>query len=327
MNLHSQRLKKLQSTLKQPVLLASLEAFSPNLYYYSGVQETPAVALITKNHAFLYSWHEAEGFENYSLKGFRKNFFELLEKQKINKLSIDEKSDAVRFVFKLLAKKIKLSPASEGLSAPREIKSGHEISLMKKAQDLTKKIVAECSKSGTENSFAGLMEFKARKTGFALNAFPPIVAVNENAAIPHHSPTNKKINSRDLLLVDCGLTNEKYCADYTTTFYEGKNKVWKDACVAVSEALKASAKKVRPGVKGKVLTNASLKVLSEYGFKQNTFKDIGLSLGHQLGLEVHEGSKPFDELTLKKGMAITIEPGLYFKKEFGVRFEDVFFVK
>ena len=48
------------------------------------------------------------------------------------------------------------------------------------------------------------------------------------------------------------------------------------------------------------------------------------SLGHGVGLEIHEAPRlsPKSKETLKEGMVFTIEPGIYLPQKFGVRIED-----
>jgi Xaa-Pro aminopeptidase len=58
--------------------------------------------------------------------------------------------------------------------------------------------------------------------------------------------------------------------------------------------------------------------------KDNDLPVYGHGTGHGLGLEIHES--PFLKVqskgTLKAGMVITIEPGVYIPGKLGVRIED-----
>ena len=60
--------------------------------------------------------------------------------------------------------------------------------------------------------------------------------------------------------------------------------------------------------------------MKEYNVKKR-FDEIGLQLGHFIGLNVHDCARHVAKTTLKKGMCFTIEPGVY--KDYGVRFEDI----
>ena len=114
--------------------------------------------------------------------------------------------------------------------------------------------------------------------------------------------------------------------DATRTFYQGKNKKIIDSVEAVKEAKKAAEKKVRIGATGKALSEAALKVLEEYKLSNYSYKKVGLSIGHFIGLSVHDGPS-LEKTVLKKGMAFTIEPGVYLPNKYGVRFEDVTILK
>ena len=62
--------------------------------------------------------------------------------------------------------------------------------------------------------------------------------------------------------------------------------------------------------------------------KTGSGKCFGHSLGHGVGLEIHEApyaSKKSD-WTLKPGMFVTIEPGIYLEGNLGVRIEDLVLV-
>jgi len=162
-----------------------------------------------------------------------------------------------------------------------------------------------------------------RKKGFALDSFPPIVATGVKTSIPHSAPSNERIS--ELVLVDCGATAMHYHADFSTTEYGGKNKEVEDAREAVWEAKKAAERKAKIGASGKTVSKTAEKVIAEYGFGKYSFKKAGLSLGHGVGLKVHDGFR-VDDVKLKNGMVFTIEPGIYVPKRFGVRFEDVVFL-
>ena len=52
---------------------------------------------------------------------------------------------------------------------------------------------------------------------------------------------------------------------------------------------------------------------------------FGHSLGHGVGLEIHEAptASPRSDEVFEENMLITIEPGIYLPKKFGVRIEDL----
>ncbi|MFH0922682.1 MAG: Xaa-Pro peptidase family protein [Candidatus Micrarchaeota archaeon] len=331
------RLKKLQKSLGKSkadcVVFGGFSNVDSNAYYYSGDLSAPNVLVVTPDYAAIFS--SAGGFdffdEGFSLKDFRKNLFILLKKLKAKRIGVDEYSDSARIAFKLMQQKYVVKPVAEVLSEQRLLKDPSEMRLLEKAQNTTKECVSSVRSQGfegkTENKIAGMVEFAAREKGVAADAFPPIVACNENAAIPHWIPSQKKFCRNDLLLIDAGVRCERYCGDFTHTFYDGSDKQLKDAVEAVEESKKAAVKKAKPGVTGKALSCLALLVLKEYGFEKSSFSQAGLSLGHFVGLDAHDGAKRWNDAVFKNGMAFTIEPGIYVPGKFGVRFEDVVLLK
>lgn len=314
-------------------VFGGLEKTDSNAYYYSGGLSVPNLLVVTPDYAAIFSSERGFDFFDgvFPLKDFRKNLFALLKKLKTRRIGVDEHSDSSRLAFRLMQKKYAVKPAGEIIGELRLFKDGREMRLLAQAQKTTKECVAFAQAKGftgkTENQIAGLIEFAAREKGVAADAFPPIVACNENASIPHWTPSLKKAGKNDLLLVDAGVRCERYCGDFTRTFYEGSDAEIRDAIVAVEEAKKAAEKKAKPGVTGKALSALALLVLKEYGFEKNSFREAGLSLGHFIGLDAHDGAKRWNDAKLKSGMAFTIEPGIYFPRKFGVRFEDVVLLK
>jgi Xaa-Pro aminopeptidase len=326
-----QRVERLQKKMRVDcVVLAQFSQPEANSYYYSGSAE-PFLAYVGKEKSVAFTDEEKnfsqfdEVFPLRKAKGSHKGFF---KKNKVKSVGLDFSTEANRIGFKLLEKTgVKAKNYADEFDSLRSVKDEQEKKLIRKAQDTTKKCVEEAKAYGfegkTENEIAGFLELSCRKKGLALDSFPPIIATGANAAAPHAIPTGDTV--KESVLMDCGATCQLYHADYTTTEYWGKNKENRDAVEAVWEAKKAAERKARIGASGKTLSKISEKVIEEYGFGKYSFRKARLSLGHSVGLKVHDGFR-VDDVTLAKGMVFTIEPGIYVPKRFGVRFEDTVFL-
>ena len=326
-----ERLKRLQRKVAQAgldcLLLGARDAFDANTFYYSGDATPPKALLVTADAAYCYAHpkQECPGFECVEMRHFKKQLTDFAKKHRVKKLGVDMHSDMAFAAF-YIEKAERVSFVKQLLSL-REIKDYGELQALRFAQDVTKQCVSEAVEEGiygrTDNEVAGMLEYKARSRGFSLSAFEPIVLANERAAVPHGKPTQYRLRKGDCVIIDVGVRAMGYCGDYSTTVYEGRNNELRDAVSAVKEAKAASTKKAKAGVLGSELRDSSLRVLYEHGFKDVSFSAAGLSLGHQIGLDVHEGATRLEKTRLRKGMAFTIEPGVYVGGKYGVRFEDV----
>ncbi len=335
------RLKRLQSALRRKhvdlLVLGGRERCDANVFYYSGEDSYPALLFVTPREAKLLSTSEGskiEGIAFEQLVNGRKQFAAALKefKPRSGAAAVDAASDyAAALMFRLLKQGRKPKNFSKELGELRFLKDETEKIALREAQKITKRCVSEVLERGvygkTENQVAGLIEAKARELGAALDAFPPIVVSGERTAIPHATPSNRVMKRGDVVLVDVGCRVRGYCGDYSTTLYEGSDKRKRDALAAVKEAQKEALKKAKPGITGKALAEIALHVIADYGFADVSFRKAGLSLGHFVGLNVHEGSR-LEQTTLKRGMVFSIEPGIYQNGVggFGVRFEDLVFL-
>jgi Xaa-Pro aminopeptidase len=77
---------------------------------------------------------------------------------------------------------------------------------------------------------------------------------------------------------------------------------------------------VRAGMTGKELDAVARDYISANGYGSN----FGHSLGHGVGMEIHEAptASTSSDKKLEDGMIVTVEPGIYIEGEFGVRIED-----
>ncbi len=174
----------------------------------------------------------------------------------------------------------------------------------------------------TELEAAHDLEHAMRRFGAKAAAFEPIVAVGPRAALPHAHPTEQLISASGFVLIDWGAqTHAGYKSDLTRILVTGKfpPKLRKIYGV-VLKAQRAAIKKIRPGVASCDVDAAARGVIEAAGFGKN----FGHGLGHGVGLDIHEGPRmsPVEKMTLKPGMIVTVEPGIYLPGWGGVRIED-----
>ena len=221
--------------------------------------------------------------------------------------------------------------AAKITSVIREVKTNGEIKLIKKACEISSKsfeIFKKKLKAGmTEIQAAKLLEGIMAELGGQGLAFDTIMAFGKNTANPHHANSNLKLKKEMPVLVDFGCKYKGYCSDMTRTFWFGNKPTqeFKHYFEAVFEAYTVAKNAIKAGVGAK-----ELDTLARNYFEDNfdAAKYFIHSLGHNLGLEIHE--RPIlsqrSEDTVKENALTTIEPGLYFKNKFGIRYEDTFLI-
>ena len=209
----------------------------------------------------------------------------------------------------------------------RMIKDEDEIENIKKACKITKECfeyIKEFLKpENTEKQVARMIDDYFFKNAEG-PAFETIVASGENSSKPHAVPSDRKFNEQDIITIDIGCKINGYCSDMTRTFFIGEpTEKQKMVYNLVQKNHKQTIEAIKEGANTKQLSK-----MVENDFKLNNF-DLIHSLGHGLGLEIHE--TPFissrAESTLRENMTVTVEPGIYIPGEFGVRIEDTILVE
>jgi D-alanyl-D-alanine dipeptidase len=148
-----------------------------------------------------------------------------------------------------------------------------------------------------------------------------IVAFGANAAKPHHVPGDTVIGE-GILLLDIGGTRDGYNSDTTRCLYIGQppcrvRRAWH----LLQKAQDAAFRKARAGVATRAVDAAARNIIERAGHGKRFFH----STGHGIGLDVHEAprvSSKSDE-RLAVGDVFSIEPGVYFPGDFGLRLEDI----
>ena len=175
-----------------------------------------------------------------------------------------------------------------------------------------------------ENEVAAELEYLARKAGAERMSFETIVASGPNSALPHARPTQRKIG-RGFVVLDYGVILGGYCSDMTRTVWVGRaSRQAARIYSAVLEAQLAGIDAVRAGVAAQTVDQAARDVLRKHKLE----KYFTHSLGHGVGLEIHEAPRLAKGQTqkLEAGMVVTIEPGVYIPGSGGVRIEDMVLV-
>jgi Xaa-Pro aminopeptidase len=177
-----------------------------------------------------------------------------------------------------------------------------------------------------ELEVAGALEHELRRAGSEGFAFETIVATGARSALPHARASSATIAAGDLLLVDFGALVEGYCSDITRTFVVGRapDERQREIHGLVREANGSASALVRQGMRGKDADALARDYIERRGHGEA----FGHSLGHGIGLEIHEAPRlaKSAESPLPAGAVVTIEPGIYLEGWGGVRVEDDVFL-
>lgn len=218
---------------------------------------------------------------------------------------------------------------SDAIRELRAVKEPKEIELICGAQEITDKAFLEILNfirpGVTEKQVAAELEYCMRKLGADGLAFGSIVASGENGSMPHAVPGDRKIRKGDLVTMDFGAKLGGYCSDMTRTVAVGKIKEEQLKIYnTVLEAHLASMAAAKPGCSGKALDAIAREVIDAAGYAGC----FGHSLGHSLGLDIHETPMctPARDYTLPAGTVMTIEPGIYVEGKWGVRIENMILI-
>lgn len=216
--------------------------------------------------------------------------------------------------------------ATDVLAGLRLKKDQAEVEAMRKAvsiaQAALETTIPQIKIGMTERELASDLVMQLLKHGSESEIpFAPIVSAGPNSANPHASPTERKLQAGDLLVVDWGAAYDGYISDLTRTFAVGEvDEEYQKIHRIVQESNAAGRAAAKPGVPCANVDIAARDVIEKSGYG----KYFTHRTGHGIGMEGHEA--PYirgDNLQLlEPGMAFTVEPGIYLTGRNGVRIED-----
>lgn len=207
----------------------------------------------------------------------------------------------------------------------RMIKDAEEIDILRSAVRINERalesILAKLGPDWTEQEIAYELEATIRRLGATGFSFEPIVGAGPGGAKPHYRSSTVVIGDHPTLLVDWGTKLGGYASDLTRSFHFGNPpQQFLSAYEAVLESQLAAIEAIRPGAVASDVDAAARGVLKKAGLGEYFVH----GLGHGVGLQIHEMPRlsAVSDDVLAPGMVITVEPGVYFEGEFGIRIED-----
>lgn len=216
-------------------------------------------------------------------------------------------------------------PTANLVESLRQQKDAGELECIKAAVAIAElaleRTVPEIAAGRTELEVAARLEMWLRELGSEAHPFETIIASGERSALPHAHASRRELQDGDLIIVDFGAVSGGYCSDITRTFVLGRaNAAQHDAYDIVREANATASAAVWAGMRGRDADAIARDYIERHGLGA----EFGHSLGHGIGLEVHEAprlAKTIDA-PLMVGAVVTIEPGVYRDGWGGIRIED-----
>lgn len=333
---HKKRMAQLKEDLEYPFLVTERE----DLFYLLGFQGSTGFLLVfpDKTPVFFcdgrYATQAKEEIKlEVEIQEFRdeitKNIKEAVSGNGYQKLLVED-SLKIRFYELLKNQGLEVAPVSSPSRQMRMIKDEEEIEEIKKAvrisEEALKKVRSLFREGVKEKDMALELDYQMRLLGGEETAFPTIVAGGKRSALPHARPSSYSFKDNDWAIVDWGARVNGYCADLTRVIAIGEvDSRFYQLLRIVEKAQQLAETIIKEGVKAKEVD----KVVRSFFKEEKVEEYFNHSLGHGVGIEIHEDPRlgPKSEDILKKGMVVTVEPGIYFPDWGGIRLENLVVVQ
>jgi len=266
-------------------------------------------------------------------------FEKLINQLKGSNFIIDNHTCSL-FIEKIIKSKFKILSQKDPIYKLKSIKNYSEIKHMIEAhkkdglaltrfiywiKNINKKILTEVD---VQNK---LEKFRKMNKDYLFPSFNTIAGTGSNGAIVHYRATKKntkKVNQKDIFLCDSGGQYQYGTTDVTRTIcFTKQKKTIKDIFTKVLKGhIAVALTNINKNNTGKKIDIRARKFLKKDGL------DYAHGTGHGVGffLNVHEGPQSiskYNSIKIEKGMILSNEPGFYKKNHFGIRIENLLYVK
>lgn len=337
---HKRRIEALRKRLADLSLDAILVTHEANVAYLSGFEGHDSSLLVTGKEALFITDSRYVEEANDALGGlFRvelasnsafESIVSITHRERVRRLGFE----GMRLAY-TVAMRLKKYMGATGLidtngcvEGIRAIKDTDEIAAIRRSVDLTnrifKKTAAIIRPGVSEEAVARNIELDFLHNG-ARQSFSTIVASGVNSSKPHARPGSLRLKKNSFVMIDMGCLLKGYCSDLTRMVVLGKTGArFKKIYLTVRAAQQRAIDLIRPGAIIRDIDRAARGYIEKKGYGGY----FGHSLGHGVGLEVHEEPHVSyrNENRLKAGMVFTVEPAIYIPGFGGVRIEDMVLV-
>lgn len=328
------RVVRFEDKLLQSDLDAFLVTGQNNIYYLTGFWGTESTVLITRSRRLFmtdarYSLIAKEVVKDFDIVETRTPLEEVSKAVKADGLTKVGFDAQVSYHFyqqlTTLLPGLDWSAQTDFVEDLRVIKDEAEIATIRQACQISDQAfidVLDFIKPGqtTELQVANFLDFRMREYGASGLSFEPIIASGYRSAMPHGVASHKVIEKGESLTLDFGCYYKHYVSDMTRTVHIGHvTDEEREIYDLVLDANQTLINQARAGMTHKDFDAIPRQVLENAGYGQYFTHGIG----HGIGLDIHEN--PFfrgSEQTLKPGMVVTDEPGIYLPNKYGLRIED-----
>lgn len=332
---YKKRLAGVRSYLKEHGLDGALFTSYENRRYYCGFTGSNGYLIVTEDGVSLvtdkrYTTQARQQTVDVEIFEHAANRLELVA-QTIRRMGVTrmvmEACMTVNEYFPLKEKlgNVEVCFEQEYFLEQRMVKDAEEIACTRAAIAAAEagfdKLIPRLQIGMTEKDLADELHYLVSKEGAEAMSFGTIVGSGERGALAHAFPSEKKIENGDMVVVDFGVMKDGYCSDMTRTLLFGDvTQEHMRIFQLVQESQDRAIEAIRPGVLAKDVEDAHRAVFLREGLDDYALR----GLGHGIGLEIHECPRIVigNETVLRTGMIFTVEPGLYFPGDCGVRTED-----
>jgi len=334
-----ERLAALRRTMAEAGLDAVIVASLANIRYLTGFSGSSALLLVTAGAAVFLSDFRYRAQSQAEIGDLARIIIEggglwdrvlkvIPEQPGLSRVGFEAEHLTARDADRLIdpSRSWRFVSTVDLVESLRAIKAPEEVEAIRHAGTVATEALAAATaqiRPGlTEFEVAALLEGALRRGGSEWYAFPTIVASGPRSALPHAHTSGRVVGPGEFLLLDFGAVVDGYCSDVTRTFVVGAEPTAEQSAIhgLVQRAQQAALTGLRAGLTGRQ-GDALARGVIEAGGHGEAF---GHSLGHGVGLEVHEAPRlaRMVESVLPAAAVVTVEPGIYLEGWGGVRIED-----
>jgi Xaa-Pro aminopeptidase len=336
------RINRVRAKLKKDRLDGLVLSSQPNISYLTGFTSRESYLLITQDSCIFFTDSRYAQEAKIGLRGIatvQKTAGHVLhaiatafKKLGLRRIGFEERHLSYaqfKRITQATGKSTELVPVYGFTEELRLIKNAGELAKIREAVRITIEafsFIRDFIRPGQkELEVAAEIERHIRYNQARSSAFEIIVASGPNSSFPHHIPSSRPLKNNEPVLIDIGVDYMGYKSDLTRVYFLGKiSALNRRIYDIVLRAQERAIKHIRPGAFINKVDSAARQYIAENGY--GGF--FNHSLGHGIGLEVHEllGISAGETAPLKEGMLFTVEPAIYLPRKFGIRIEDMVLV-